>query len=413
MKIIFGLQGINPNGNGGGGAKVIDILFKGGGLKNNDRSFFYFATAKGVCSVDQVYIPLEANSKKISSLKKPLIYLIQIACRYNSMIYLYSVIKEHQFTKQVFEFIEKEKSDEIIIHSFINTGLYSFLKKRKKSMKIKTIVSYHGKGPFAEDLNLKKRTFIYNYVDRRENYEISNADIITFPSKAAMEMFINQKGKDLFQGKRLEVVYNGIDRRMIDSIMKNEQRIKNPSKIFSILNVANHVPQKRFDLIIEICKTLKKHDILFEIINIGEGPLWEKHRQIIYDEGLEKNIKLIGKIPYSDVISQMCRSDIFLMTSENVVFDLSTLEAMYCEMSVIVSKDGGNLEAIDNGKNGFLVENGDIDEFVKIITRLIEKPNERLEIGYNAKRKVIDQFSMEKMSEGYLKLYEQPKQFQS
>jgi glycosyltransferase involved in cell wall biosynthesis len=50
-----------------------------------------------------------------------------------------------------------------------------------------------------------------------------------------------------------------------------------------------------------------------------------------------------------------------------------TVEAMHSKMTVVASDCGANPELIENGKNGFLFEYGNIQEFARIISSLDEK----------------------------------------
>ncbi len=44
------------------------------------------------------------------------------------------------------------------------------------------------------------------------------------------------------------------------------------------------------------------------------------------------------------------------MPSERVVFDIVILEALACGITVVVSSNGGNLEIIEDGINGHLID---------------------------------------------------------
>ncbi|MCK7528246.1 MAG: glycosyltransferase [Ignavibacteriales bacterium] len=45
------------------------------------------------------------------------------------------------------------------------------------------------------------------------------------------------------------------------------------------------------------------------------------------------------------------------MASERVVFDMVILEALVCEIPILASKNGGNIEIIQNNNNGVFLKN--------------------------------------------------------
>jgi glycosyltransferase involved in cell wall biosynthesis len=408
MKIILGIQGFMPYKNGGGGAKVADIMFKALNFKSLNGNKIYFAWENGLIEIKETNHDADIPHNK-SSLRQLIALIFKKAISFKSIYYLFSVYKEKQFTKRVIDFqLACGPGEEIVVHSFVNTGLYSYFQNRdwNRYNNVRTIISYHSKGSYAEDLGFKKSSSFYRYITKREDFEIAKAYMITFPSRAAMKMFIDKKNPALFEGKKLEIVYNGIDCGKIDAIRRKLEIASTESKTkVRIINVANHVPQKRFDALIKVVKLLRNGNSDFEVINIGYGEFLAKHEEIIKKEGLQEHITILGKLPNERVIEEMLCSDIFFMPSEKVVFDLVTLEAMYCSLAVVVSRDGGNLEAIEDGRDGFLVDKDDLQEFAATLLNLIKNSRLRKEVGEKAREKISSRFTMEKMTEGYVKLY--------
>ena len=80
-------------------------------------------------------------------------------------------------------------------------------------------------------------------------------------------------------------------------------------------------------------------------------------------------VHLLG---YRRDISKLCNSaDIYVMPSLQEGLSVALMEAMSCGKPVIVSKIRGNVDLIDEGKGGYLVEAKDIDGYAKAIMDLV------------------------------------------
>jgi glycosyltransferase involved in cell wall biosynthesis len=62
---------------------------------------------------------------------------------------------------------------------------------------------------------------------------------------------------------------------------------------------------------------------------------------------------------------------------------------------------------IKHGWNGFLVEPGNAKQLAEKIRYLVENESERTRMGRNSKKLAEDKFDWEKISEKYLKVYEE------
>jgi glycosyltransferase involved in cell wall biosynthesis len=66
------------------------------------------------------------------------------------------------------------------------------------------------------------------------------------------------------------------------------------------------------------------------------------------------------------------------------LFGIVNIEAMASGMIVIASNHVGPKEIIENGKNGFLVEEKDVEQFKNILNQLYNNPNIMNKISKNA-----------------------------
>jgi glycosyltransferase involved in cell wall biosynthesis len=119
---------------------------------------------------------------------------------------------------------------------------------------------------------------------------------------------------------------------------------------------------------------------------------------------LEKTVQFLGYLDNIDEFMQMI--DIFLLTSFKEGFSLATIEAMNAGVPVVVTKSGGPEEIVLDQQSGIVANVGDEKSLAAGIIRIIENRNFRDRLIKNAKKALIDKFSLELMIKNYETLYE-------
>jgi len=312
----------------------------------------------------------------------PLLYKINLKAKTTFSLFNKSKLYRYLVTNPLYLNLHYAKADRYftskinyanifdIIHSHDPRSLLYFCK-----CKAKKILTIHSKGSVVQDMKdyLSSSSLLDNLYAKLTEIELKAlniADIVTFPSKAAKILYLSQL--NLNDDPKYHVIYNGID---IDEITNTEfdPNLLNRFHIvdhydIKIINVAEHINVKNIDKIIEIINILKKDyckNPLF--VSIGKGPETNNLVSIVKEYGLEENIKFLGSLKNTEILSLMKWFDIFISLSERVIFDMVILEALASGLKVIASNDGGNKEVIRNGENGFLVNVLDIHQIIKII----------------------------------------------
>ena len=296
-----------------------------------------------------------------------------------------------------------------IIHSQDSVSLA--LLETSEFSNTKKIITVHSKGPLSNELKyMAKNEFLRKKIDKElkklERVSVGIADVITFPSIAAKKIF--EKNLDLsLENKRTKIIYNGID---IPEILKignidifNQYLIKKTDYEIILLNVGAHVKEKRIDVLLKVTNVLiNKFKKKVLLINIGKGTDSQYLSDLVDKLNIRSNVMFLGQIPNSDVISFMKATDLFIMTSEKVIFDLVVLEALACGTCCVVSNDGGNKEIIKDGVNGFLIDTNNVEETARKIISILPYRNS---VRENALR-TAKQFSVDRMVNEYFELYE-------
>lgn len=151
--------------------------------------------------------------------------------------------------------------------------------------------------------------------------------------------------------------------------------------------------QKKFDRLINIWDIVHKRCPDWKLDIYGAGPDKEKLMVQILEKGLQSVITINN--PTSKIKEEYLRSSILAMTSSYEGWGLVLTEAMACGLPCIAySCKCGPQDIITDGKDGFLVEEGDADAFARRLIQLMNDGNLRKTMGSCAKEK-SEMFSLD------------------
>jgi len=147
----------------------------------------------------------------------------------------------------------------------------------------------------------------------------------------------------------------------------------------------------------------KHNDWILKIV--GDGEEKEKLRQLCKQLNIENNTIFIPAT--KDVIKEYLSSSIFLLTSISEGFSLVMIEAMQCGVPCIsFDCPYGPADIIDDGKIGYLIEDGNVEKFAQAVIKLIENEELRKEMGMAAIEK-SKKFLPEQIMPKWIKLFEE------
>lgn len=192
-----------------------------------------------------------------------------------------------------------------------------------------------------------------------------------------------------FNVKKIDIVPNIID-------YPNENVIKSTSNelIFLFLGYIGN-RKGIYDLIDVINKhKLKyKHKIKLIIGGNGEVELLEKK---INQNGLFEIINYIGWVSDVQKSQYLKNCDVYILPSYNEGLPISILEAMSYGKPIISTKIGGIPEIVIQGRNGILIEPGDIDGIESSIDFFINNEDTLRKFGEESKI-IIENYMPEKV----------------
>ena len=127
----------------------------------------------------------------------------------------------------------------------------------------------------------------------------------------------------------------------------------------------------------------------------GEGDERQNIENQIKELGMENHIFLLGHV---DRGYELMRAfDVFLLASLSEGLGYVLLESGVSQTAVIATTVGGIPEVVEDMDSGVLVQPGSVRELAHAIHFMIENPKERKKCAENLKKRVLENFSIEKM----------------
>jgi glycosyltransferase involved in cell wall biosynthesis len=129
----------------------------------------------------------------------------------------------------------------------------------------------------------------------------------------------------------------------------------------------------------------------------------------IRKKNLQDHMRVLGPRYKAEKNELLEAADIFILPTfyENEAFPLSILEAMQYALPVISTFEGGIPDMIDDGVNGLLFRQRDIDDLAKKIIFLLDHPETRSQLGLAARKKFIDRFTVSIFEQNMLNVFQQ------
>ena len=171
------------------------------------------------------------------------------------------------------------------------------------------------------------------------------------------------------------------------------------------LNVGSLHPQKAQARLIEtFADTFGSADHRHLVI-VGDGPLRERLERIVEDRGVGHTVRLVGL--RTDLTTLLNAADTFVLPSDFEGMPLALLEAMACERPSICTDVGGVGAVATNGRTGYVIPKSDSAALSLAMTAAATLTDaERASMGRAARADVVDQFSLDAITEFWLDLYE-------
>ncbi len=317
----------------------------------------------------------------------------------------YNFYAGKKFKKEILKF-----KPDFIYHRYTNYTF--FVAKIAKKINIPLVLEFNSFGTWQFTYWGNKRSFwkiffkkylLYPIIERIEDYNLDNADLIVVVSKPLKEdllklgipeekILVNPNGVDL------EKFNPKINKSNKTKVLKNKLIISRDKIIIGFSGTFGswHGVLQLAEAIDEINrkKSVFSNDIVFLLI--GDGPLKKEVERKI---GHYANVIFTGEIPYSEIQYYLAVCDILVsphcfQADKKNFFGSPTKIFEYMAMNkAIIASNLGQIGEVLSKKTAILVQPENIKELVRAILELSRNKQLRNRLSINARKEVIQKYT--------------------
>lgn len=263
-------------------------------------------------------------------------------------------------------------------------SLFSNFLSKKKGIPI--LLTSHG--PFEKD---ERRGFYLKIIDKIYDSIISKFELKNYKKVIAISKWEIKYLENLGVNE-IELIPNSVGVEFFEKAIPEDLEVKKNQVIY----MGRVDPIKRLEWLQSAAKTLE--DVNFKIV----GPVQNLNEE--FENIRLENLMFINKKYNStEFIEEIDNSDIFVLPSVRESFGIVLVEAMSRGKIVISSETRGALDLIENGVNGFLVQN--VEELIEAIQYTYSHWEKLSEIRVNA-IKSSAQFKEDRVNSKLISLYD-------
>ena len=266
--------------------------------------------------------------------------------------------------------------------------------------KDKRVVIYHG--PYYDSYNtgynFKCKVFDNTFLKIKNNREA-----LCFTKSRAAGEFLKGKGF-----KNVYPIGVGLDVDNFSSTAPPTDAPENllPRDRWNLIYVGKIEPRRNSYLLLDIIRKLYDRHPEMHLLVIGGGEKayldeWKRKAQPLMEEGA---LTYVEKMSQQKLRGIYEHPNLMLFPSNYEIFGMVLLEAMYFDLPIISSDNGGSDTLITDGEDGIIVKEFDADSWVTAVEKLYLDKAEYDRIKGNLKAKDHAVYTWDGIVEKYLQL---------
>lgn len=196
----------------------------------------------------------------------------------------------------------------------------------------------------------------------------------------------------------IPIIPNGVD----GTRYTVENRDWSHPRLFSVGRI---VYQKGLDLGLRALTQLQDLDWRWSIA--GDGPQIEPLKSLADELGIAERVTFLGWQSKEELAMDYHQANLFLFPSRHEGMPNAVLEAMSSGLPVAATRIAGNDELVIEGETGLLVQSENVNELRDALRKLITDPALSQKMGAASRQRVEQNYTWQKVAEGYQMFLEQ------
>ena len=160
-------------------------------------------------------------------------------------------------------------------------------------------------------------------------------------------------------------------------------------------------PVKNHAMLFRALERLRRYDP--QLWLVGEGPYRARYEAELRERGLSGNVEFLGY--RYDIPALTAAADVAVLTSIKEGIPRALMEAMAVGVPVVATDVKGSREVVADGETGFLVPLEDADGFAERVSRLLDSPALRRDMGARGIVRVREHFDEEQVVKRLVRVY--------
>ncbi|MFH1999758.1 MAG: TIGR04063 family PEP-CTERM/XrtA system glycosyltransferase [Planctomycetota bacterium] len=260
-------------------------------------------------------------------------------------------------------------------------------------------------GTYSSENSLK-----YKSVRRFETYLCHRADSVTTICEGLKNDLLSRN----VDPKKITVIPNGVEAGRFLPLPRDEALMASlhlePGKVIGF--IGSFYDYEGLDLLLKAFALVLKQRKDLKLLMVGGGYQGQDERLKMLSHSLNLGDRCVftGRVPHDQVDHYYSVIDVLAyprhsMRLTELVTPLKPLEAMSMEKIVIGSRVGGIAELVKEGENGFLFDPDSAESLADTLLRIMNHPQETVEMGARARRFIETHRNWEKIVKRYEHVY--------
>jgi glycosyltransferase involved in cell wall biosynthesis len=204
---------------------------------------------------------------------------------------------------------------------------------------------------------------------------------------------------------KIHMVRNGIDLRPFDNASPS-LRNASTSDYPPIVGLVGRLSiEKGVDIFLHAAARVLAELPSTKFVVVGDGPDRDKLESLIDELKIRESVSMLGR--RDDMPSVYASLDIMVSASRQEGLPIAILEGMASRLPLIATAVGEVPTVIVDGRTGVLLPPENAELLASAIVALLRNPSERERLGVAARKLIEDEFSANRMTADYLRVYEE------